>query len=315
MSDPACPPGLDAYLRLNRASSGEWRRALRQLLGSQQLQCRGERRQAVFGSLSALETDSGVICMLNTAQRLSLGDGPLPASLVMMVVEGGCQLQLDKGVFAPVQPVASVGPGQTFTLTIEPGSRVMLVYPLSGRVAASPAKAESLLRFLYRAEFFGDYRHACQSAGQLFAELEDGGSGPACEHDVALFPPMDRRLARAVAKIRDEHQWAFNLQELASHSGASERNLYYLMKRETGLTPYRFYQRCRLVRVRRRLVDCQCDIPHVSWYAANEGFSHLGRFAALYRQHFGELPSETVLWRRQLQDGFSSAYSSAAEPW
>ncbi|OJS99111.1 hypothetical protein [Marinobacter nauticus] len=36
--------------------------------------------------------------------------------------------------------------------------------------------------------------------------------------------------------------------------------------------------------------------------AANEGFSHLGRFAALYREHFGELPSETVQWRRRLQE-------------
>jgi transcriptional regulator GlxA family with amidase domain len=93
------------------------------------------------------------------------------------------------------------------------------------------------------------------------------------------------------------------LQELANHSGVSERNLYYLMKRETGMTPYRFYQRCRLIRVRRRLVDCQCDVPHISWYAADEGFSHLGRFAALYREHFGELPSETVQWRRRLQTG------------
>ena len=30
-------------------------------------------------------------------------------------------------------------------------------------------------------------------------------------------------------------------------------------------------------------------------------FSHFGRFAALYREHFGELPSETVQWRRRLQ--------------
>ncbi len=54
-------------------------------------------------------------------------------------------------------------------------------------------------------------------------------------------------------------------------------------------------------RVRRRLVDCQCAVPHISRYAGDEGFSHFGRFAALYREHFGELPSETVQWRRRLQ--------------
>ena len=55
-----------------------------------------------------------------------------------------------------------------------------------------------------------------------------------------------------------------------------------------------------MTRVRERLVDCQCEVPHISWYAADEGFSHLGRFAAMYREHFGELPSETVQWRRNL---------------
>ena len=320
MPDPDNPPGLDAYLRLNRASSCEWPRALRRVLGSETLQCHGERSQTTFGSLSALHTRAGVICVIHAAQPLSLADDGLPAPMLVMPVLGDCRLQLANGRPGCALPVGRISAQQRFALEFEAGSRVLLAYPLSSRqavdsaVASSQALSGALCRFLRRADYFRDHQHACVEACELFAELAQVRETPAVEGPDSM-PAIDRRVARAVEKIRDEPRWVFNLRDLASHAGVSERNLYYLMKRQTGLTPYRFYQRCRLVRVRRQLVDCQCDIPHVSWYAADEGFSHLGRFAALYRQHFGELPSETVLWRRQLQDGCSSAYSSAAEPW
>lgn len=176
-----------------------------------------------------------------------------------------------------------------------------------------------------KSDYFQDHQDARLETAALFDRLNQQLASGLARVPEEL-PVLDRRLVRVIEKMRGEPDWVFNLPELAQHSGASERNLYYLMKRETGLTPYRFYQRCRLIRVRRRLVDCQCDVPHISWYAADAGFSHLGRFAALYREHFGELPSETVQWRRRLQDqppaltALSSLPSSPAsslisEPW
>ncbi|MDR9424780.1 MAG: AraC family transcriptional regulator [Marinobacter sp.] len=308
MRNPDTRSELEAYLRLNRATSGEWLHALRQLLGCGKMACNVQRPQAMLGSLSALESDAGVICVLNVAQEMELGHCQLASLLLAMPIEGRCEITLAEGTRLPVVPLAMVPAEKNFTLTVGAGSQLVLAFPVNRELprwpepACAAALADNLSQFLFHSEYFQSHQHACIQASHLFATLEQVLlHGPPPHSESQGMPELDRRLIRVIDKIRCEPEWAFNLQELASHSGVSERNLYYLMKRETGMTPYRFYQRCRLIRVRRRLVDCQCDIPHISWYAADEGFSHLGRFAALYREHFGELPSETVQWRRRLQ--------------
>ncbi|MFN2360712.1 MAG: helix-turn-helix domain-containing protein [Marinobacter sp.] len=199
--------------------------------------------------------------------------------------------------------VTAIAPGSNLDLLIQGGSRVALIQPesWSGQYPVSIGFCQGLFRviedYLFRSRFFGDHEDAVIATDRLISTLRCTMNGSKAQEPV---PELDRRLMHVIGKIEDEARWDFNLAELAAYAGLSERNLYYLMKRETGLTPYRLYQRQRLIRVRRHLVDCQCDAPHISWYAADEGFSHLGRFAALYRQHFGELPSETVQWRRLL---------------
>lgn len=308
MRNPDTRSELEAYLRLNHATSGEWLHGLRQLLGCANIDCDVQHSQAMLGSLSALETNAGVICVLNVAQEMELGHCQLGNPLLVMPIGGRCEATLAEGTRLPVVPLAIIPAEKNFTLTIGEGSQLVLLLPNNTDLPRWPDPglpvplSNSLLRFLSRSDYFQSHQHACAHANDLFEMLEQlmlSGQWPGLENDAAH--DLDRRLVRGIEKMRCEPEWSFNLQELASHSGVSERNLYYLMKRETGMTPYRFYQRCRLIRVRRRLVDCQCDIPHISWYAADEGFSHLGRFSALYREHFGELPSETVQWRRRLQ--------------
>ncbi|WP_261977825.1 helix-turn-helix domain-containing protein [Marinobacter sp. F3R11] len=153
--------------------------------------------------------------------------------------------------------------------------------------------------YLESMRFYIDDAHARALTRGLLEQLASLQAGAS----VSIAPdtgPLDRRLLRAIDKIEQNPTWEFNLEELASYAGVCERNLYYLMKNSVGMTPYRFFQRQRLIRVRRRLVDCQSSESHISWYAADEGFSHLGRFSALYREHFGELPSTTVRCRERL---------------
>lgn len=320
MPNPHSKSELDAYLRLNRATSGEWLQALRQLLGCVDMTCSVRRSQAVLGSLSALEADAGLICVLNVTQDMELRHCQLAGALLVMPLEGRCEVTLAEGSRLPMVPLAMIPAEKNFTLTVGEGSRLVLAFPFKGELPRWPepglatALSDNLSGFLCHSDYFQSHEYACAGVNDLFAALEQLLlSGQRQRPDRRMVPELDRRLVRVIDKIRCEPEWAFNLQELASHSGVSERNLYYLMKRETGMTPYRFYQRCRLIRVRRRLVDCQCDVPHISWYAADEGFSHLGRFAALYRQHFGELPSETIQWRRRLQelDRMSEGLASA----
>lgn len=297
---------LEAYLRLSRAAGDEWMSAIEGLLSPAAYGCYLTNPQGVVGSMSVLEVDAGKVCVMDLYQGMELTCCRLQQSLVVLSVMGECNLTLHGAADPSVYPLAVIPANREFTLSAGDSSRLILVLPMNNLPQRHLPHASSLLvaseiqRFLLMSGYLQDHRHACEAATDLFLRIDDLLASPeadACD-DV---PELDRRLVKVIEKIRTEPQWEFDLAELAKHAGVSERNLYYLMKRETGLTPYRYYQRCRLIRVRKRLVDCQCDVPHISWYAADEGFTHLGRFAALYREHFGELPSETVQWRRRLQ--------------
>ncbi|WP_372964716.1 helix-turn-helix domain-containing protein [Marinobacter sp.] len=296
---------LEAYLRLHRGTGDEWLAAMQDLLWPSDLHCRLANPQSVAGSLSMLEADAGHVCVLDIHQDMTFTGRLLERPMVVLSVEGRCNITLN-GSRLPAYPLIVIPEDMEFTLSVDGLSQLVLLLP-SGKLPQlcsvpdeAQAVASEIRRFMFMAEYLRGHQHACKTVNDLFRRVK---CLLAREHPGSLAEPpqLDRRLVRAIEKIRTESEWEFNLQELAKHAGASERNLYYLMKREAGFTPYRYYQRCRLIRVRRRLVSCECDDPHISWYAADEGFSHLGRFAALYKEHFGELPSETVQWRRRLQ--------------
>ncbi|WP_372999036.1 AraC family transcriptional regulator [Marinobacter sp.] len=311
---------LDAYLRLNRASLAEWLAAIRELSGCSDMKCTlsGGSGQQV-GALSMLAAEQGLLVCLYASQGMEITGCRASAPVLLLPRAGSPEIAPLKGAWQGLEKLVLARPEDRFRLRLPRGSRVLIVRPEADLLesltrcdleACLPAWEELITCYLYQSPYFQNDAHAIRMTNHLFRHLTLSPQGSL---DSCRCPELDRRLLRAIEKIREEPGWDFNLQELASHSGVSERNLYYLMKRETGMTPYRLYQRHRLIRVRQRLVDCQCEVPHISWYAADEGFSHLGRFAALYREHFGELPSETVQWRRAIQDG--SGEKALTEPY
>lgn len=299
---------LDAYLRLNRASLAEWLAAIRELSGCYDIECtlfEGNGHQV--GALSTLATESGRLICLHATEGMEIAGCRATAPVFLLPRAGKPEIATRDEPWQCLNQLVLAWPEDRFRLRLPPEASVLILRlePETSAPTSLDCSDDSLSTYeelitcyLHRSPFFRDDAHAISKTDELFRKLTLSSTQvvQSCK-----CPKLDRRLLRAIEKIRDEPGWDFNLQELASHSGVSERNLYYLMKRETGMTPYRLYQRNRLLRVRQRLVDCQCDVPHISWYAADAGFSHLGRFAALYREHFGELPSETVQWRRNLQ--------------
>lgn len=216
----------------------------------------------------------------------------------MSTADAGWQL-LDVPTWLSPNNVVDLRFAENSQLVImNPAHVTQSVSPSCG-VRSLPAMASAIERYLENIRYYFDDTHAKAITRELFAHLARllDGAQVATIRDAA---PSDRRLQRAIEKIEDNPAWEFNLQELASYSGVSERNLYYLLKDGIGLTPYRLYQRQRLIRVRQRLVDCRAGEPHISRYAADAGFSHLGRFSAVYREHFGELPSKTIRCRQLL---------------
>jgi len=73
--------------------------------------------------------------------------------------------------------------------------------------------------------------------------------------------------------------------------GASPRKLAYCFQDVLGTTPLQYQRALRLNGARRDLLRAGLGVQDV---AARWGFWHMGGFAADYRRHFGELPSQTL---------------------
>jgi len=82
--------------------------------------------------------------------------------------------------------------------------------------------------------------------------------------------------------------------------GLSERGLRNAFYVVHGVGPKRWMQAERLHRVRRALAEPTTKRTSVTGVATTYGFYELGRFAGVYRQAFGEAPSDTL--RGQIRD-------------
>lgn len=113
-----------------------------------------------------------------------------------------------------------------------------------------------------------------------------GGSGP-------------EYLLRAERYIADHLQNDIVLDDIVKASGTSERNLYKAFKAYRNSTPVSHLKVARLRQARLELESLRTPAQTVAEVAMKVGMPHLGNFACDYRQHFGELPSQT-LKRRNL---------------
>lgn len=112
-------------------------------------------------------------------------------------------------------------------------------------------------------------------------------------HDTQMVRPRHVRLA--MDYIHEHLSENLSMEKLTELTGVSERRLYEGFKRSQNISPMRYVQKTRLKQVRTALQTSH-DIS-VTKIATEYGFTQLGRFAALYRQVYGELPSETIARR------------------
>lgn len=117
-------------------------------------------------------------------------------------------------------------------------------------------------------------------------------------HDMSGFLTAEPAAAapahvrRAERYIRDHADEPLTLADIAGAAGTGIRTLQMAYRAARGISPMRALADERLRRVRRDLVHG--DPAHsVTDIALRWGFSHLGRFAAAYREAFGELPRQT----------------------
>src|SRR5690606_32497107 len=104
-------------------------------------------------------------------------------------------------------------------------------------------------------------------------------------------PATPRAVRRVVDLVQGDPQRPYTLGDLARAAGVSARRLQEAFREHVGATPMEYLRSVRLDRVREELR--RGDVA-VTECAHRFGFTHLGRFAAAYRERFGELPSQTA---------------------
>jgi AraC-like DNA-binding protein len=108
-------------------------------------------------------------------------------------------------------------------------------------------------------------------------------------------PTPARRAVRCAVDLlqsRPEHPWTIN--SLAAAVAVSARSLQDGFRELTGCPPMTYLRAVRLQRAHEDLLEADGRTTMVSDVANRWGFVHLGRFAALYRQRYSMLPSETL---------------------
>lgn len=106
-----------------------------------------------------------------------------------------------------------------------------------------------------------------------------------------LHPIHVRRAQEYIEAYREN---PLRLADIAQAAGTSVSTLTRAFRNELGMGPMAYLKQRRLYCARRELLRGDPSRISVTEIAMNCGFAHLSRFAAEYRRHFGELPSETL---------------------
>ncbi len=144
----------------------------------------------------------------------------------------------------------------------------------------------------------------CTQAGELFdftaasliLQFVAGEGGRKSTRELSL---RRRAVRTAMAWLEKHERVPLTVSELCRQAGVSPPTLYRGFQEELGIGPKRYLHVRRLSGVRRALSRATRGARIVD-VANRWGFWHMGQFAADYREHFGELPSETL---RRATDG------------
>jgi AraC-like DNA-binding protein len=104
---------------------------------------------------------------------------------------------------------------------------------------------------------------------------------------------LPRSIRRATAFMDANAGSSMSVEDVAREARMSLRGLQYAFRRELGMTPMAYLRKVRLQRARADLV--RGDLGEtVRAIAKRWGYANAARFAAAYRQAFGELPGATL---------------------
>lgn len=139
------------------------------------------------------------------------------------------------------------------------------------------------------------------------ANWAEGSRDPASNAD----PALPASLVRALAWLDARLDAPIELDTLATASGVRPRTLEAHFRHHLRTTPLGWVRHTRLARARQQLLAAG-EAASVTAVALANGFGQFGRFAAQYRQQFGELPSQTLAAARRGSPGTTDAVADDA---
>ncbi|WP_159704313.1 AraC family transcriptional regulator [Arthrobacter sp. 18067] len=105
----------------------------------------------------------------------------------------------------------------------------------------------------------------------------------------------ESRLVRECRELLEKHAFEeLTVPDIAECLGVSIRTLQTALRAEAGATPSELLRSIRLDRAHEMLLEASPREQTVTAIAELCGFTHQGRFSALYVKAFGELPSESL---------------------
>ncbi|MFK8049706.1 MAG: AraC family transcriptional regulator [Halioglobus sp.] len=110
---------------------------------------------------------------------------------------------------------------------------------------------------------------------------------------------LPRHVKLAIDYICEHSSEDISVDTLVTLTGVSERSLFEGFKKFKSTSPMRFLLKTRLESVRADLMDPSRGDRSITEIASERGFNQLGRFSAMYKKVYGELPSETQAQRRE----------------
>lgn len=99
----------------------------------------------------------------------------------------------------------------------------------------------------------------------------------------------------ALEYLREADLSGLSVPEICYQVGVSQRTLEYAFREHLNITPIGFIKTMRLHAIRQKLVTTHFSNTSISDTAFQQGIYDMGRFASVYKNHFGELPSQTLV--------------------
>jgi AraC family ethanolamine operon transcriptional activator len=167
--------------------------------------------------------------------------------------------------------------------------------PKAQIIRAGFETTESLRQRMYSSlRTRADASRAPELAGGLVAAFVSLLIGLEDESHAAVVSPSRGWwvLSRAREYIEEHLTEPITMADLCRVTGASLSSIEKVFRRTLSMAPTAYIRTCRLNAVRRVLVNDGSNGESISRIAADQGFTHLGRFSIAYREFFGMSPRE-----------------------